>query len=246
MLKKHFLSGLLLAGVIGMAVYHWQDMMAALRSLQIRWAVAGFSCLLFNYFFRAVRFYVLTNSRLNVWPRGIYCVLIHGVATYMLPLRSGDFSLPFLLKSTIGLNLEEGLAVPFKARLLEVFTLGLWFVASRHLFFFKRAHGTFFVHGGLRCCNGYSTLCAEKSIEPFADTVPGRKKNREPAFPNRENDIAGNSPDMRHLDGNYPRIVVHCDCDSVAVGFAGSFSFNCTSIGDAVNPGAGIRKFGQP
>ncbi len=130
MLKKHFLSSLLLAGVIGMAIYHRQDMMAGLQDIRIKWAIAGFFCLLLNYCLRAVRFYVLTHRRLDVWPQGIYCALMHGFATYMLPLRSGDFSLPFLLKSTVGINLQDGLAVLFKARLLEVFTLGLWFVAA--------------------------------------------------------------------------------------------------------------------
>jgi len=128
--KKHILSGFLLVGVLGMAVYHRHEVVKTLRGIEAVWAIAGFFCLLVNYCLRAVRFHVLTNSRLKVWPQGIYCVFMHGFATYMLPLRSGDLSLPFLLKSTIGLGLQEGAAVLLKARLLEVFALGLWFVVA--------------------------------------------------------------------------------------------------------------------
>ena len=130
MLKKHLISGLLLIVVIGIAAYHRHDVIAVLRGVQASWAIAGFVCLLVNYLLRAVRLHLLTKGQLNVWPKGIYCICMHGFATYMLPLRSGDLSLPFLLKSTTGIELQEGAAVLFKARLLEVFTLGLWFLVA--------------------------------------------------------------------------------------------------------------------
>jgi hypothetical protein len=71
---------------------------------------------------------MLTRGRLTVWPQGFYCTGMHGFANYMLPLRSGDLTLPFLLKSVSDMDLKEGATVLYKARLLEVFTLGLWLV----------------------------------------------------------------------------------------------------------------------
>jgi hypothetical protein len=55
---------------------------------------------------------------------------MHGFTNYMLPLRSGDLSLPFLLKSTIQMELKDGAKVLYKARLLEIFTLGIWLTTA--------------------------------------------------------------------------------------------------------------------
>jgi uncharacterized membrane protein YbhN (UPF0104 family) len=82
-----------------------------------------------NYFFRALRLKVITENKLVAWPQGFYCTSLHGFANYMLPLRSGDLSLPFLLKSITQMDLKEGATVLYKARLLEVFTLGIWLLA---------------------------------------------------------------------------------------------------------------------
>ena len=116
--------------VVGLAFYYRDDVVTALQGIQASWAIAGFFCILTNYFCRALRLYMLTGGRLNVWPDGIYCTSMHGFATYMLPLRSGDLSLPFLLKATAAIELKDGALVLFKARLLEVFTLGIWFVVA--------------------------------------------------------------------------------------------------------------------
>mgnify|MGYP003564577472 CR=1 FL=1 len=104
--------------------------MNALTGIQIRWVIAGLICILFNYCFRALRLNVLTNRKLKVWPQGLYCTSTHGFVTYMLPLRSGDLSLPLLLKSIANMNLKEGATVLYKARLLELSTLGIWLVAA--------------------------------------------------------------------------------------------------------------------
>jgi hypothetical protein len=130
MRNKHIISGLLVLCVVGLAFYYRHDVITALQDIQTSWAIAGFFCIFTNYCFRALRLYVLTDGRLNVWPDGIYCTSMHGFATYMLPLRSGDLSLPFLLKATAAIELKEGALVLFKARLLEVFTLGIWFVVA--------------------------------------------------------------------------------------------------------------------
>jgi len=130
MRNKHIISGLLVLCVVGLAFYYRHDVITALQGIQASWAIAGFFCIFTNYCFRALRLYVLTGGRLKVWPDGIYCTSMHGFATYMLPLRSGDLSLPFLLKTTSAIELKEGAIVLFKARLLEVFTLGILFIVA--------------------------------------------------------------------------------------------------------------------
>jgi hypothetical protein len=126
--NKYLFSGILVIAVLGLGLYHRHEVITALSSISVPWAAAGFLCIFVNYLFRALRLNLLTEKKLQVWPQGIYCASVHGFATYMLPMRSGDLSLPFLLKSLLWMDLKDGAAVLYKARLLEVFTLGIWLV----------------------------------------------------------------------------------------------------------------------
>jgi hypothetical protein len=128
--NKVSVSVLLAAGVFGLALYYRQEVLTALSGIRTGWAIGGFFCILANYLFRALRLNVLTGKKLPVWPQGLYCTSMHGFANYMLPLRSGDLSLPFLLKATIQMDLKVGATVLYRARLLEVFTLGIWIVTA--------------------------------------------------------------------------------------------------------------------
>ena len=130
MLNKYLFSALLAAGVFGLAFYYRLEMVTALSGIRMGWAIGGFFCIVVNYLFRALRLNLLTEKKLSVWPQGLYCASMHGFANYMLPLRSGDLSLPFLLKSTIQMDLKDGATVLYRARLLEVFTLGIWIVTA--------------------------------------------------------------------------------------------------------------------
>ena len=124
-LRKYSFSAVLSVIVLGIAFYYRHEMATALSSIDIVWVIGGFICILINYLFRAVRLNVLTSRSLSVWPAGLYCTSLHGFASYILPLRSGDLSLPFLLKATIHIDLKSGAVVLYKARLLEVFSLGI-------------------------------------------------------------------------------------------------------------------------
>jgi len=46
----------------------------------------------------------------------------------MLPFRSGELALPLVLRSLIGLNLRKGSRLLFRARLLDIQTLGMWVI----------------------------------------------------------------------------------------------------------------------
>lgn len=126
MTKKHIFSGLLLITVLALVGYYRDEIMDALYDIQKGWGVAGFFCIMTNYILRALRLNLLTERELTIWPHGIYCTSMHGFLNYMLPLRSGDLSLPFLLKTTARIDLKKGATVLLKARVLEVFTLGVW------------------------------------------------------------------------------------------------------------------------
>jgi hypothetical protein len=142
--SKYYFSSLLALGVFGFAFYFRNEVIYALTGIQIRWVIAGFICILFNYCFRALRLNVLTDRKLKVWPQGLYCTSTHGFVTYMLPLRSGDLSLPFLLKSIADMDLKEGTIVLYQARLLELFTLGIWLVAAALISFPKLPYAVIF------------------------------------------------------------------------------------------------------
>ena len=137
--SKYLFSGVLALAVFGLAFYYRFEVMTALYGIHVPWAIAGFICILSNYYFRALRLNVLTIRKLPVWPQGFYCTCVHGFANYMLPLRSGDLSLPFLLKSITKMDLKEGATVLYKARLLELFTLGIWLIAAVCVSFCKTA-----------------------------------------------------------------------------------------------------------
>lgn len=130
MTNRYLFSGFLVLCVAGLVFYYRHTVIETLNGVRIGWTITGFCCVLINYFFRSWRLNVLTEKKLPVWPQGIYCTSMHGFANYMLPMRSGDISLPLLLKSTSMMNLKDGTEVLYRARLLEVFTLGIWLVAA--------------------------------------------------------------------------------------------------------------------
>ena len=128
--SRNFISFLLAASVIGLFIFYRKEVSDAFKGISISWVVLGLTCFLINYFFRAARVHVLTKSKIAVFPDAIYCSSLHGFATYMLPMRAGEFSLPFILKSIAGIELKAGAKVLFKARLLDVLVLGFWLIVA--------------------------------------------------------------------------------------------------------------------
>jgi len=123
-------SLLLALAVLGLAVYSRESLLQALKLIDPWWTIVGFLFYLATYGLRALRFFSLSQRRLAIWPQGLYCTLWHGLATYLLPMRSGDLTLPFILQSQSPLTLEEGFLILYKARLLDVFALGIWVLAA--------------------------------------------------------------------------------------------------------------------
>lgn len=131
--SRNVFSALLAASVVGLFLFYRNEVFDAFEEICISWVVLGLICFLINYFFRAARIHVLTKRKISVLPDGIYCSSLHGFATYMLPIRAGEFSLPFILKSTASIDIKEGVKILYKARLLDILILGFWLIAASML-----------------------------------------------------------------------------------------------------------------
>lgn len=128
--SRNILSALLAGCVIGLFLFYRKDVLDAFEGIRISWVVLGLICFLINYLFRATRIHILTKRKIPVLPDAIYCSSLHGFATYMLPIRAGELSLPFILKSTAGIDIKEGVKILYKARLLDVIVLGFWLIVA--------------------------------------------------------------------------------------------------------------------
>jgi hypothetical protein len=121
---QRFVSCLLAALVIGFAGLHWQDLRDSLAEVHTGWCLAGLGVFYINYFLRAIRLKTLLPGRLTVWPDGIWIACFHGTTTYLFPMRTGELTLPVLLKNHYGLDLTSAGRVLVKARLLDLASLG--------------------------------------------------------------------------------------------------------------------------
>lgn len=134
---KHFnrnlFSALLAASVIGLFFFYRHEVLEAFVGIRLSWVLCGLIAFVFNYICRAARIHVLTKRKISVFPAAMYCSSLHGFATYMLPVRAGELSLPFILKTTAGINLMDGAKILYKARLLDVLVLGFWLIVAAML-----------------------------------------------------------------------------------------------------------------
>ena len=115
---------LLAAAVMGLAWIYGPELVQVLRRVDLGWTVAGAVCYGINYLLRAQRFRMLSDLRIRVWPEGLHAACLHGFATYILPFRSGELTLPVVLRSVSNMALVEGGQVLVRARLLDLTVLG--------------------------------------------------------------------------------------------------------------------------
>ena len=116
--------------VIIMAWYYGPELIDALQRVHIGWAAAGLGCYGVNYYMRAMRFQIISKGRIPIWPEGFHAGCIHGFASYMLPFRSGDLTLPVILRNLMDFNLIDGGKILIRARLLDIMTLGIWILCA--------------------------------------------------------------------------------------------------------------------
>jgi hypothetical protein len=125
------LSALILAGLTAIAVYLGRgELWPTLKEIDPLWLLIGLALHLVNYYFRALRLRQLTEGRLKIWPTGYRAICIHGVATYLMPLRTGELALPALLRSAYGASWAEGLRLLIWARVMDMCALGIWVLVA--------------------------------------------------------------------------------------------------------------------
>jgi len=122
---SYFVSFLIAGMVVVIALFQWNSVIASLQNTNGYWASAGLGCYWINYLFRAMRFRSISEDPLRFWPDAVQATCLHGLATYMLPFRMGDLTLPAILKSVNNTAWTEGGRILIKARILDIITLGL-------------------------------------------------------------------------------------------------------------------------
>lgn len=120
----------LLCNIAVSAIFIWlfirfyKEIIAGFSNVSYGWALSGCAFYALNYFFRVSRMMEMVNIR-RPSAKFVYLVFFHGFATYMLPLQSGDFLLPFILNHTSDKNFKEGFAILFILRILDIFAIGI-------------------------------------------------------------------------------------------------------------------------
>lgn len=123
-------SVVLLLTIIYLAYQHRAVLTDTAKNTNLSWVFTGLLCYIFNYAARAHRITLLCHKALNVFPQAMKITLLHGFLSYILPMRAGDFTLPFLLRSLANVPLTQGNAIFIQTRLADFFGLGVLLLAS--------------------------------------------------------------------------------------------------------------------
>ena len=135
--KKIFsrtLSLALLALVLFVGYKFKHTFIKHIATINLYWFAAGILSFLLNYVARAFRLIVIAPPGLLSFLPSMQTVSIHGVLTYLLPFKTGEISLPLLLRKQ-GLELQSSVHVLLKCRLLDISSLGSLLIIS--LIFFS-------------------------------------------------------------------------------------------------------------
>ena len=124
------ISFLLLTIVAVICYLERTTLLALLKEANLTWLSVGFASYICNYLLRTWRLYILTNFQKIAFTSLLKISCLHGFFSYFLPLRSGDLSLPLLLKKESGISLAAGSAVLVKSRLLDMVSLGSFLALS--------------------------------------------------------------------------------------------------------------------
>ena len=105
---------------------YWEAVRETLLTIELHWFFLGILFYGINYLLRAYRLYQFLGFDRSIrLPALLKSSGLHGFYNYFMPLRSGDATLPFLLKTYCSLTLLRGLQLLVKARLQDFISLGL-------------------------------------------------------------------------------------------------------------------------
>jgi hypothetical protein len=112
--------------VVWVFFYNWSEISSVYNTINVYWAFTGFGSYVVNYIFRGIRLRILTGSRIKFFSEAFHFSILHGFFSYLLPLRTGDASLPVLLKTTGKINLKESVGVLIKLRIIDFSMIGIF------------------------------------------------------------------------------------------------------------------------
>ena len=116
--------------IVAIAFVKSDSVIESLKNINVCWAVAGLGCYWINYLFRSMRFCTISENTLRFWPDAVQATCLHGLATYMLPFRAGDLTLPAILKSINNTSWIEGGRILIKSRILDVSSMGILMICA--------------------------------------------------------------------------------------------------------------------
>jgi uncharacterized membrane protein YbhN (UPF0104 family) len=116
--------------VVYIAILQGPALVSAMKQVRLNWAIAGLGCYGINYFLRALRIKLLLEDRIRMWPDALHTACLHGLATYLIPFRFGDFTLPVILNKAVNLNFSIGARLLITIRLSDLCALGFWIIIA--------------------------------------------------------------------------------------------------------------------
>jgi hypothetical protein len=122
-----------IAIAIAVAVIAFQQgtaLVEALKKVRVGWGLAGLCFYGVNCLLRALRVKTIVKGSLQMWPDAVRTACLHGLATYLLPFRTGDFTLPVILNRSTGMSLSDGAKVLLTIRMLDLWALGWWILLT--------------------------------------------------------------------------------------------------------------------
>lgn len=124
--KKYLkiLSLILTLIVAGFFFSNWNDIIQIFYKINTGWAFTGFVFYVMNYVFRGTRLRIMTGYRIDFFKEAFHFSILHGFLSYLLPMRTGDASLPILLKATNKIDLKNSISVLLKSRIIDLSMVG--------------------------------------------------------------------------------------------------------------------------
>lgn len=98
------------------------DVAKTLISIDPIYIIIGFILYLGSYFFRALRFHILLNSKVSI--KDLFSIVcVHNMANNILPARTGEVSYVYLSKKLHNISVGEGVASLMVARVFDFTTI---------------------------------------------------------------------------------------------------------------------------
>ncbi len=124
------LSLLIFLVIAAVAIRYRTELSQTLRKADWQWLIAGLGCYFANYLSRAYRIRSYSHNQLRLFPDTLRITSLHGFASYFLPMRSGDLTLPAFLKFYHKIPIIQGSRILLRARLLDILSLGLFLIGA--------------------------------------------------------------------------------------------------------------------